>query len=149
MFNIDWAEFTPGSAIAGGILIGAAAGAMALGGGKIAGISGICGGAIDEGMQCRVPSFWRVNFLLGLVAASFLWGLLRPVPGADYGHSWATIALGGLLVGFGTRLGSGCASGHGVCGLARFSPRSIAAVLTFIGTGMATTFVLRHVVAGV
>ena len=148
MFTIDWAHFTPGTAIAGGALIGAAAGAMALGGGKIAGISGIFGGAIDDGLRCRFPTPWRISFLLGLVAASMLWALARPIPGANHGDSWAMIAVGGLLVGFGTRLGSGCASGHGVCGLARFSPRSIAAVCTFIGTGMATTFVLRHVVVG-
>lgn len=148
MFSIDWAHFTPGTAIAGGALIGAAAGAMALGGGKIAGISGIFGGAINEAMQSKRPTPWRVWFLVGLVAASVLWASLRPIPGAHYGESWPMIAFGGLLVGFGTRLGSGCASGHGVCGLARFSPRSIAAVGTFIGMGMVTTFVLRHILVG-
>jgi len=148
MFHIDWAHFTPGTAILGGALIGIAAGAMAWVGGKIAGISGILGGAINELMQSRRPTPWRLWFLAGLVAASFLWAVFRPVPGAHYGESWAVIAVGGLIVGFGTRLGSGCASGHGVCGLARISPRSLTAVATFILSGMATTFVMRHLLAG-
>ena len=148
MFNIDWAHFTPGTAILGGTLIGAAAGAMALGGGKIAGISGIFGGAINEALQAKRPAPWRLWFLGGLIAASFIWVMFRPVPGAHYGESWPVIAIGGLIVGFGTRLGSGCASGHGVCGLSRFSPRSMAAVGTFIGMGMATTFVMRHILGG-
>jgi uncharacterized membrane protein YedE/YeeE len=148
MFSIDWAHFTPGSAALGGAMIGASAGAMALIGGKIAGISGIFGGALSEAMQGKRPLPWRLWFLGGLVCASFLWVLFRPVPGAHYGESWPLIAAGGLIVGFGTRLGSGCASGHGVCGLARFSPRSMAAVTTFIGMGMVTTFVMRHLLGG-
>jgi len=149
MFSIDWAHFTPGPAVLGGAMIGASAGAMALIGGKIAGISGIFGGALGEVMQGKRPLPWRLWFLGGLVCASFLWVLFRPVPGAHYGESWPLIAAGGLIVGFGTRLGSGCASGHGVCGLARFSPRSMAAVATFIGMGMVTTFVMRHLLGGV
>jgi uncharacterized membrane protein YedE/YeeE len=148
MVQIDWAHFTPGTAIIGGALIGTAAGAMAWIGGKIAGISGILGGAIHEVLQSHRATPWRLWFLGGLVAASFLWAIYRPVPGAHYNASWPVIALGGLIVGFGTRLGSGCASGHGVCGLARFSPRSMTAVATFILSGMATTFIMRHLLAG-
>lgn len=146
MFQIDWGNFTPYTAILGGALIGAAAGAMALGGGKIAGISGIFGGVVQDTLHLRKPVGWRVAFLLGLVAASLVWTLLRPVPGAHFDLSWPLIVVGGLLVGFGTRLGSGCASGHGVCGLARLSQRSMAAVSTFILMGMLTTFVMRHVI---
>lgn len=146
MFQIDWGHFTPYTAILGGALIGAAAGAMALGGGKIAGISGIFGGVVHDTLHARKPVGWRVAFLLGLVAASLVWTLFRPVPGAHFDLPWPLIVAGGLLVGFGTRLGSGCASGHGVCGLARLSQRSIAAVSTFIVVGMLTTFVMRHVI---
>ena len=142
MFNIDWAHFTPGTAILGGALIGAAAGAMALGGGKIAGISGIFGGAISEAMQGKSPTAWRLWFLGGLIAASFIWVMFRPVPGAHYGDSWPLIAVGGLIVGFGTRLGSGCASGHGVCGLSRLSPRSLVATLTFMGVAFITVWLM-------
>ena len=144
MFNIVWGQFTPYSAIGGGALIGAAAGALALGGGKIAGISGIFGGTLQDAMRKRRPANWRVAFLLGLVASSLVWALFRPVPGAYFGESWPIIAIGGVLVGFGTRLGSGCASGHGVCGLARISPRSMVAVATFLGMGILTTVLLHN-----
>jgi uncharacterized membrane protein YedE/YeeE len=145
--SIDWAHFTPATALLGGALIGASAGLMALVGGKIAGVAGIFGTTLNEALQGKRTQSWRLYFLGGIVVASLAWSLLRPIPGVDIGQSGLIVALGGLLVGFGARLGSGCPSGHGVCGLARVSSRSMAAVLTFMTTGMMTTFVLRHLLS--
>ena len=138
MFNIDWSAFTPYSALAGGVLIGAAAGALALGGGKIAGISGILGGALSDTLAARRTAAWRLSFIAGVLAASVLWALSLPIPGAQFEAPWTLLLAGGLLVGVGARLSSGCASGHGVCGLARLSRRSLAAVATFLSTGIVT-----------
>lgn len=138
MFTIDWSVFTPYSALAGGALIGAAAGALALGGGKIAGISGILGGSLSDALAARRPASWRLSFLIGVLAASVLWALSMPLPGAQFEAPWGLLLVGGLLVGVGARLSSGCASGHGVCGLARLSRRSLAAVATFLSTGIVT-----------
>ncbi len=143
MFNVDWQHFTPWSALAGGALIGLSAGALGLGAGKIAGISGILGASVDALRRGAAPAGWRMAFLGGIVAASLLWAARAPVPGAQHGHAWEPIALAGLLVGFGTRLGSGCASGHGVCGLSRLSARSAVAVATFMGFAMLTATVLH------
>jgi uncharacterized membrane protein YedE/YeeE len=144
LFQLDWDHFTPAAAIAGGALIGLAAGAMALGAGKIAGISGILGGTLGDLAARTRPAGWRVAFLAGIVAASFIWVMFAPVPGATYGESWPMIAIAGLLVGFGTRMGSGCASGHGVCGLSRLSVRSAAAVAVFMSFGIATAVLTHH-----
>ncbi len=144
LFEVDWLQFTPGTAIAGGALIGLAAGALALGAGKIAGISGILGSTLNDLAQRTRPAGWRVTFLGGIVAASFIWALFAPVPGSHYGESSPLIAMAGLLVGFGTRMGSGCASGHGVCGLSRLSVRSAAAVGTFMAAGIVTAVLTRH-----
>lgn len=136
-------EFTPVAALAGGALIGLAATLLMLLNGRIAGISGILGGALSA----RTGDIgWRVAFIAGLVAA--------PVAGylAGYGMPridmppWIAIVVAGLLTGFGTRMGSGCTSGHGVCGIARLSPRSIAATCLFMAAGFATVFVIRHVI---
>ena len=143
MFAIDWGHFTPGSALAGGALIGLSAGALALGAGKIAGISGILGGVLGEITRGARPTGWRVAFLAGIVAASFIWSAFAAIPGADHGARSLPIALAGVLVGFGTRLGSGCASGHGVCGLSRLSARSAAAVATFMGAGIVTATLMH------
>lgn len=139
-------SFTPVSALIGGILIGlAATGLMALNG-RIAGISGIVGSA----MTARAEEFgWRLAFVLGLFLGPWLvlavGGRLPPIV---LDAPLAVIVSGGLLVGFGSRLGSGCTSGHGVCGLARLSPRSLVATLVFTASGMATVFVMRHLVGG-
>ncbi len=138
LFQFDSTAFTPGTAIAGGALIGLAAGALALGAGKIAGISGILGSTLNDLTARTRPDGWRVTFLAGIVIASFIWALFAPVPGAGFDQSWPVIAMAGLFVGLGTRMGSGCASGHGVCGLSRLSVRSAAAVAVFMGFGMAT-----------
>jgi len=141
--TIDWAHFTPGSALAGGILIGLAAAWLILEDGRILGASGLLGGLIPP----RSGDWrWRALALLGLVVsplvAHFLFAPAAPVIEADA----ATLIVGGLLVGFGARLGNGCTSGHGVCGLARLSPRSLAATATFMAAGFLTVFLVRHVV---
>jgi uncharacterized protein len=145
---IDWTHFTPWSALAGGGLIGLVAASLFLGLGRIAGISGILGSLLD-GRSAEAG--WRLAFLCGLLLAPGLWTVVVPggLPLAEHTieapRGWAVLIVAGLLVGFGTRLANGCTSGHGVCGLARFSRRSLVAVLCFMGSGMATVFVSRHV----
>jgi len=130
------------SALGGGALIGLAAGLLLIAIGRVAGVSGILNGAIEETGQDRA---WRWLFLGGLVLGALGYAQIRP---DDFelrtDLSWTIIAAGGLLVGAGTRLGSGCTSGHGVCGAARLSVRSIIATAVFMGTGIASTFVVRH-----
>lgn len=145
--TIDWLNFTPWFALAGGVLIGLSAGLLFLISGKIAGISGITANFLrgDWGQY-----LWRPLFLLGLIAASGLWGTFDPESllqgGAQLSNplDWIVLGLGGFLVGFGTRQANGCTSGHGVCGLARLSRRSVLAVLSFMTTGGLTVFVMRH-----
>lgn len=147
--KIDWIHFTPWSALAGGGLIGLVAAMLFLGLGRIAGISGMLGSLLDERSE---EAGWRLLFLAGLLLAPGLWaviapgGLPLPAPTIDVPGGWAVLVVAGLLVGFGTRLANGCTSGHGVCGLARFSRRSLVAVLCFMASGMATVFVSRHVI---
>ncbi|MCS4505707.1 hypothetical protein KBTX_02153 [wastewater metagenome] len=135
--------FEPVPALAGGILIGLAATILLWLNGRIAGISGIAAGAMEEHGGERL---WRLLFLAGMIAGAGAVYVLWPA-GAVL-HSglplWAVLAAG-VLVGFGTRLGSGCTSGHGVCGLGRLSPRSLIAVITFMATSIVTVFVVRHV----
>lgn len=133
-------EFTPATALAGGALIGLAATLLLWSLGRIAGISGMLNTALEQ----RGDRSWRVAFLLGLVAAAGLWFWVSgAVPRTDFPLPW--LIVGGLLVGFGTRLGNGCTSGHGICGLARLSPRSLVAVTVFMAAGFATVFMIRHV----
>jgi uncharacterized membrane protein YedE/YeeE len=136
------ANFTPISAAIGGALIGLSAALLMLLMGRIAGISGIFGGCLTPGAGDRS---WRVAFLGGLLLApvtAMLVGYRVPLPAMP--ASWWVIIGAGLLVGFGSRMGSGCTSGHGICGIARLSPRSIAATLVFIATAMVTVAVMRH-----
>lgn len=140
--TIDWNAFTPWQALAGGMLIGLSAVMMVLLNGLIAGISGIVGGLLRPK---RLDKAWRVAFVVGLFAAALLYGQLIGSPRIVSTSTPLVLVIAGLLVGFGTRLGSGCTSGHGVCGLARRSPRSIVATLSFMGFGFAVVFVLRHV----
>lgn len=139
--TIDWNHFTPATALAGGALIGLAAGMFALLNGRIAGISGVLGGLLGVAAGDRR---WRLAFVLGLVAAPLVLGLFSALPALQIDASYGALVLAGLLVGFGARYGSGCTSGHGVCGLSRFSPRSLLATLVFMATGFATVFVVRH-----
>lgn len=126
----------------GGALIGVSAALLLLMNGRIAGISGIAGDLLAAPGR---DTAWRVLFLLGLLAGPALYRVgAGDWPAVQIDASWPALIVGGLLVGFGTRLGSGCTSGHGVCGLARLSPRSIAAVATFMATAIATVFLVRH-----
>jgi len=141
--TIDWAHFTPFSALAGGALIGLAAALLILGLGRVMGAAGVVGAALEiNGHDVQ----WRWSLIAGLVlsplVARVLWSVAPPVFAV---HGLALVA-SGLLVGFGARLGSGCTSGHGVCGLARLSPRSFVATAVFMATAFATVFVVRHVV---
>ena len=139
--SIDWSHFTPFTSLAGGVLIGAAAAMLILLNGRVAGISGMLGGLLAPR---RGEVAWRLAFVLGLLVAPPLWMLFAssPVPRIEAG--FGTLVAAGLLVGIGTSYGSGCTSGHGVCGLSRLSPRSLVATLAFMGAGMATVFLARH-----
>ncbi|AXC49551.1 YeeE/YedE family protein [Paracoccus suum] len=144
--------FTPWASLAGGVLIGLSA-VMVMGlFGRIAGISGITAGFLGAiAPMTRAPRDrdWRIAFLLGLIAAPPLVMLLGGTVTQSVPRNLLRMVMAGLLVGVGTALGSGCTSGHGVCGLARLSRRSLVAVLTFMAAGVATVFVLRHVVGAV
>jgi uncharacterized protein len=142
--HIDWQHFTPSTALAGGLLIGLAAAGFILLSGRIAGISGILGGLLRP---ARGDVAWRVAFLAGLVVAPLAWALMAPAPAMQIGAGKGTLVAAGLLVGLGTRYGSGCTSGHGVCGISRLSPRSLAATLAFMLAGFATAFAMRHLFA--
>ncbi len=139
--SIDWGHFTPAASLGGGLLIGVAAAGLLAFNGRIAGISGIVGGAL---WPQRGELAWRLAFIAGLLAAPQLWRLLAPLPASRIDASTGSLLLAGLLVGLGTRYGAGCTSGHGVCGLSRLSPRSLAATAAFMTAGFLTVFVLHH-----
>jgi len=140
--TIDWTNFTPWTSLAGGLLIGVAAAMFLFLNGRIAGVSGILGGLLRPASG---DIAWRLAFLLGLVVAPFAFALAAPLPDAQVDAGTLTLVAAGLLVGVGTRYGSGCTSGHGVCGLSRRSPRSVVATVTFMLAGFATVFVVRHI----
>jgi uncharacterized protein len=141
--NIDWSHFTPWSSLAGGLLLGIAAAMFILLNGRVLGISGIVGGLLKPRSN---DTGWRLAFLAGLLVAPTAWSLFATPVAPRIAAGPALLVIAGLLVGWGTRYGSGCTSGHGVCGLARLSPRSLAATLAFMATGFVTVFVLRHLV---
>lgn len=140
--TIDWVNFTPQTALAGGVLIGLAAAAFVLFNGRIAGISGILGGLLRP-----VPgdAGWRIAFLAGLLAAPILYGMVAALPEVTVDAGTGTLVAAGLLVGVGTRYGAGCTSGHGVCGISRGSPRSLVATAAFMFAGFVTVYIVRHV----
>nr|WP_262925097.1 YeeE/YedE family protein [Pseudomonas protegens] len=140
--TIDWLNFTPWSSLAGGALIGLAASLFVVANGRIAGISGLLGGVLQRGSEGVGE---KALFLLGLLVAPVLWGLFIALPKIEFQGGWLGLLGAGLLVGIGTRYGSGCTSGHGVCGLSRLSPRSMIATGCFMASGFATVFVVRHV----
>jgi uncharacterized protein len=142
--SIDWSQFTPWASLAGGLLLGAAAGMFILLNGRLLGISGIVGGLLKPRTG---DTGWRVAFVAGLLAAPTAWALLAPPVAPRIAAGPVLLVVAGLLVGWGTRHGSGCTSGHGVCGLARLSPRSLAATLAFMATGFVTVLVVRHLAA--
>ena len=139
--SIDWNHFTPLAALAGGVLIGIAAAMFALLNGRVAGISGVLGGLLRPVKGDRA---WRIAFVLGLVGAPALYLLAAALPKPQIDAGYGALILAGLLVGIGTRYGSGCTSGHGVCGLSRLSPRSLVATAAFMGAGFVTVFITRH-----
>lgn len=140
--TIDWNSFTPWTSLAGGALLGLSAALFVLLNGRIAGISGVLGGLLrprsgDLG--------WRIAFVAGLLLAPVLYGLVTELPVMVVAANAPTLVLAGLLVGVGTRLGSGCTSGHGVCGISRLSPRSMVATTCFMASGFLTVFLIHHV----
>ena len=139
--SVDWNAFTSWSALVGGVLIGIAAAMFALLNGRIAGISGVIGGLLKP-----TPGdvAWRAAFVVGLLSAPLVYSLFAVLPELHIAAPSGTLVLAGLLVGIGTRYGSGCTSGHGVCGLSRLSPRSLVATATFMGAGFVTVYVIRH-----
>ena len=137
-------NFTPFSAIVGGVLIGLSAAILWVANGRVAGISGIVGGLIAP---LNADFAWRAAFIAGILAAPLLYRVAGgTLPDLAPPAALTVVIVAGVLVGFGTRLGSGCTSGHGVCGLARLSPRSLAATGIFLIAAMATVFVARHIV---
>ena len=141
--TLDWTHFTPWTSFAGGILIGVAAAMLVLLNGRIAGISGIVGGLLTPR---RADIGWRLAFVVGLFAAPLLMLLFGQAVAPRIDAGFGMLVTAGLLVGIGTSYGSGCTSGHGVCGLSRLSPRSLAATAAFMLAGIATVFVARHLV---
>jgi len=158
--TIDFNAYTPATALAGGALIGLAAALFVLFNGRIAGISGVLGGLLRPKAG---DAGWRLAFVMGLMAAPVLYQLLVLLPASRWltvseytrlvsltlhqiDAGTLTLFVAGLLVGIGTRYGAGCTSGHGVCGLSRFSARSLVATLTFMAAGFVTVYVMRHVV---
>jgi hypothetical protein len=144
--QIDWFSFTPIPALLGGMILGSAAALYVFLHGRILGISGIVSGLIHPQQGDRS---WRIVLILGLLTAPLLAALffgIRPIVQVD--ADWFAVVLAGLLVGFGSQYGSGCTSGHGICGLSRLSPRSLVATLSFMGAGFLTVYVLRHLIGG-
>ena len=144
--QIDWVAFTPGPSLFGGVILGIAAALYAILHGRILGISGIVSGLLSP----RAGDWpWRLSIVLGILSAPF-WAVvifnLHPIQVID--ADWTAILLAGLSVGFGAQYGSGCTSGHGICGLSRLSPRSLVATLSFMFTGFLTVYLIRHAFGG-
>ncbi len=145
--TIAWNLFTPWSALVGGLLIGLASALYVLGNGRIAGIAGIVASPLRAllGGASLAPESTRLVFIGGLLLAPWVWRLFAPLPAITVDVGIVGLVGAGLLVGVGASMGNGCTSGHGVCGLSRFSLRSLVNVLVFMGAGAATVFALRHV----
>ena len=144
--TIAWNLFTPWSALAGGLLIGLASSLYVLGNGRVAGIAGIVASplrALRTGTS-MAPERTRLLFIVGLMLAPWLWRLFAPLPSVTVDVGLGGLVVAGLFVGVGVRMGNGCTSGHGVCGLSRFSLLSLANVAAFMGAGFVTVAVLRH-----
>jgi uncharacterized membrane protein YedE/YeeE len=142
--QIDWISFTPVPSLLGGMILGVAAALYVLLHGRILGISGIVSGLLHPKLT---DTAWRLSLVLGLITAPFLGALFFGIfPIVEIDSSWLAIGIAGLLVGFGAQYGSGCTSGHGICGLSRLSPRSLVATLAFMSAGFIMVFVLRHLI---
>ena len=144
--TIHWQNFTPGASLVGGMLIGLATALLVIFRGKIAGISGILGGLIEVDHSANPHRLWRGLFLIGLVGSSFVYQFFAPLPQSNISASLGTLIVAGLLVGFGTRMGSGCTSGHGICGLSRLSLRSLIATISFIFSGFVICYLFLHAI---
>jgi uncharacterized membrane protein YedE/YeeE len=142
--TLDLNAFTPWSALAGGALIGLSAAMFVLLNGRIAGISGVLGGLLNP---VRGDIAWRSAFVIGIIVAPLAYALVAALPQPRIDAGYGALITAGLLVGVGTRYGSGCTSGHGVCGLSRLSPRSLVATVAFMAAGFITVYVIRHVIA--
>lgn len=140
-----WPGFTPWTSLAGGLLIGLAVSIFVLFNGRIAGVSGIVGGLLKP---VKNELGWRSAFIAGLIIAPLIYGLISELPPVTVEASLWQLGLAGLLVGLGARYASGCTSGHGICGTARMSPRSMVATMSFMLSGMATVYVIRHIWGG-
>jgi len=140
--TLDWTAFTPTTAALGGALIGLGAAMVVLLNGRVAGVSGMLGGLLSGD---RTEVRWQAAFIGGLILAPVVYAALATLPALDIAARPATLVAAGLLVGVGTRYGAGCTSGHGICGLARVSPRSLVATLCFMVAGFATVYAVRHV----
>ncbi len=143
--TIDWTAFTPYASLFGGVLIGIAAAMLLLLNGRVAGISGIVGSLLRPAPG---DIAWRIAFIAGLIGAAVLAAVFGRPPTVSIDAGYPLLIAAGLIVGFGTRFGSGCTSGHGVCGISRFSLRSVIATVLFMAAAFVTVFVLRHVLGG-
>jgi len=143
--TIDWANFTPWLSLFGGVLIGLSAVMLMAFKGRIAGISGVLGGLMQFSNVPKGHFSWRLAFVFGLLLSSAIYGLVWQMPSAVIDSGYPLLIVAGLLVGFGTRMGSGCTSGHAVCGIGRLSMRSIAATLSFMVSGFVMAYLLFHV----
>jgi uncharacterized membrane protein YedE/YeeE len=141
--TIDWNHFTPWTSLAGGVVIGLASALLLILNGRIAGISGIIGGLLRPQ---RGDITWRVAFVAGVVVSPLMFALIFRLPPVQIDAGYPALIIAGLLVGVGTRYGSGCTSGHGVCGLSRRSPRSLVATIAFMFAGFVTVYVIRHLI---
>ena len=142
--QIEWLSFTPIPSLLGGMMLGLAATLYVLLHGRILGISGIVSGLVHPKKE---DWSWRLAFIIGLITAPFLAALFFGIlPVIEVDASWLTVIIAGLLVGFGVQYGSGCTSGHGICGLSRLSPRSLVATLSFMTAGFLVVFIIRHLI---
>jgi uncharacterized protein len=142
--QIDWMTFTPVPSLLGGLILGIAVVLYVLLHGRILGISGIVAGLLRPNLS---DFGWRASLIVGLITAPFLAALFFGMfPIIEIESDWIAIVIAGLLVGFGSQYGSGCTSGHGICGLSRLSPRSLVATLSFMGAGFITVYVIRHLI---
>ncbi len=142
--QIDWMTFTPVPSLLGGLILGIAVVLYVLLHGRILGISGIVAGLLRPNLS---DFGWRASLIIGLITAPFLAALFFGIfPIIEIESDWIAIVIAGLLVGFGSQYGSGCTSGHGICGLSRLSPRSLVATLSFMGAGFITVYVIRHLI---
>lgn len=148
--TIAWNEFTPVASLLGGVLIGTSAVLLLSVLGRVAGITGILAGVLSplsasSTVKKKSDWFWRAAFVAGLLIAPLAYRIFATMPEAHVDADWVTLSVAGILVGIGTRYGSGCTSGHGVCGLASLSPRSLVATITFMLFGFVTVWIVRHV----